>query len=493
MRMVDEYQYKTDPYDHQDRIFKTTRDWVDFGLLAEMGTGKSKIIADSAAWQYERDKIDAFVVVAPNGVHRNWITKEVPAHIPDRVNPMAVAWNASMLAADRKILRKILETDDKGLRIFAMNVEAFGSTEKATNFLEDLFDRYRLMIAVDESTVIKTWDAKQTKRLCQLGKYAEARRILTGTPVTNSPMDLFGQLSFLNPKYLGFRNFYSFRARYAKLVKEKNHKQNREYTRVVGYQHLDELISKVDRICIRVTKKECLDLPEKMYIRRVVHMTKTQQQLYDTLKKESFAEHIKEGKLETMEVTNVLTKWLRLQQLLGGYMTNEDGQTVCIFDQPDKNPRLKELRAVTDEVTGKAIIWSRFRAEIDLISKSLRKWYGPDCVVEYHGGVKEKERDENVTAFQNNDKVRFFVGQPNAGGYGLTLTAANTVVYYSNDFNLATRLQSEDRAHRIGQKNPVTYVDLEVPGTIDTKILSALLSKKNVADIITRDDPTTWI
>lgn len=225
-------------------------------------------------------------------------------------------------------------------------------------------------------------------------------------------------------------------------------------------------------------------------------MTAEQKKVYVAMRDKMEAELLDEagGVLQNVSVSNVLTKMLRLQQITSGYVVPEAGDDAHdLFKEDRFNPRMRVLKEITDEVTGKAIIWCRFQPDIQRVVRFLEKEYGPQSVVQYHGKVKKAQRSENVDAFQDNPDVRWFVGQQHAGGYGLTLTAAATVVYYSNDFSLEARLQSEDRAHRIGQTSSVLYVDIECPGTVDTKIINALRSKKTLADMITRDNPKTWL
>jgi len=486
-----DYDYKTKPFDHQDKVFKLSRDDTDFAFLMGMGTGKSKVGCDTAAWLWARDKVRCLVVIAPNGVHRNWILREVPAHMPEWTRYRAAVWASTMKAAEKKEIEKLWD-EGPGLRVVAMNIEAFGSgmTGKAAKFLAQLVNAFPTIICVDESSKIKTPGAKRTKTLTTLGKRAAFRRIMTGTLITNGPLDAFAQMGFLGTKYLGFDNFYSFKHRYAEWKRELNRKTNKHYDSLVCYKNMDELTRKIQAVSYRVTKDECLDLPDKIFERRLVPVSTEQAKLYNDIKSKSLYE-LTHG--EEISVANVLTKLLRLQQVLGGFIPAEEYAPAVPI--PGPNNRLAALADVVEEALpdGKLIIWARFRAELQAISDTLMKEYGRKSVVQYHGGVDKHDREVNVDRFQNDDTCLFFVGQQHSGGYGLTLTQAKTVIYYSNDFSLEARLQSEDRAHRIGQTDKVTYVDLEAEKTIDTKIITALRTKKSISDVIMQDDPTSWL
>ena len=490
-----DYDYKTRPYEHQDKVFRLSRDEIDFAFLMGMGTGKSKVGIDSAAWLYARGKIDLLVVIAPNGVHRNWILREIPAHMPEWTNYRAAIWASGTTAGEKRELAKLEERGYNGLRVVAMNIEAFGQgmAGKAAKYLDGMLNSClgRAMICIDESSKIKTPGVKRTKTLTTLGKRAAYRRIMTGTLITNGPLDAWAQMMFLDVRYLGYDNFWSFKHHFAEWKRELNRKTNKHYETLVCYRNMDELTEKIKAVSYRVTKEQCLDLPEKIFERRLVQMSPEQKRLYSDIKSKSLYE-LQQGD-EAIAVSNVLTKLLRLQQVLGGFLPAEEYAPAIPIKGP--NNRLAALMDIVEEALpdGKLIIWSRFRPELAAISDALAAEYGRKSVVQYHGGVDKHDRETSVDRFQNDETCLFFVGQPHSGGYGLTLTAAKTVIYYSNDFSLEARLQSEDRAHRIGQNDKVTYVDMECEKTIDSKIILALRSKKNVSDMVLQDDPTTWL
>lgn len=488
-----DYVFKTEPFKHQLHAFLRSRDELDFALLMEMGTGKTKVAIDTAAWLYLRGKIRLLVVIAPNGVHRNWVDREIPAHMPEWCNPLTLAWSSSLDTTKKG--RALIDSvcwgaDHAGLRVVAFNVEAFQQLKgKARMLLERMLTAMPAMLVLDESSRIKTPGATRTKTLCTLSKKARYRRILTGTPVTNSPLDLYSQFKFLGDGYLGFDNFYSFKHHYAEWSKEHNWKAGKDYEKLVGYRNLPELTQRVEALSYRVLKRDCLDLPPKLYQQRSVEMTDQQEALYERLRKQTLLE-VEQGSI-TMQ--NVLTRMLRLQQVLGGFITTDDGKDVSIFERHRDNPRIMALLDYVEECSGKAIVWARFIPEIKALAASLRAVYGPDSVVEYWGDISKEDRERAVNSFQDDHTVRFFVGNQTTGGIGLTLTAAEYMHYYSNNFSYEVRTQSEDRPHRSGLTHAVTYVDYTTPGTLDEHITTALLRKYDVARQITRDEVRDWL
>ena len=364
-----------------------------------------------------------------------------------------------------------------------MNVEAF-STKKGTDVAELFVNRFKTFMVVDESTTIKNRRAKRTKALCAVGRGAVYRRILTGSPVTRSPLDLFSQMAFLDPKILGFSSYYAFQGRYS--IVSRRTMGAHSFNQVVGFRRLDELTEKLSEHSYRVKKEDCLDLPDKVYTKREIALTPEQKRAYDQMKKLALA-RLDSGELSTTK--NVLTQIMRLQQICCGNLTDDEGE---IHTLPSN--RIKELLDLCEEVQGKAIIWATWTMDIRSIADALRDRYGVQAVATLHGETPDSDRQQIVENFQDRQsELRFLVGHPKTGGYGLTLTAASTVIYYSNSYDLELRVQSEDRAHRIGQTNKVTYVDLIVPGTIDEKIVKSLRAKINVADQILGEDARDWL
>lgn len=478
------FEFKTTPYDHQRKALSDSWAAEYYALFMEMGTGKSKVTVDNMAILYEMGKINAALVIAPKGVYDNWVQGEIPVHLPDRIDRRVMRWRAWKTQKFERELMEFITEKAKHLKVFVVNVEAFSTPrgfEAAQAFLYQNPDN---MIVVDESTTIKNRKAQRTKNIIKLRDISKYRRILTGSPITKSPMDLFSQCDLLKEKCLGFNSYFAYQSRYANV--QKRTMGHRSFQQIVGYRRLDELSEKLDKFSNRVLKKDCLDLPEKVYVRRNVELTPEQDRLYAQMKKLALAK-LSDGELAT--TASVLTQIMRLQQICCGHLQPDEGPIRTL-----KSNRLPTLMDVVQEVQGKAIIWATYTHDILEIQKELAREYGEDSVACYYGATPQDERQEIVNRFQNpSDPLRFFVGQPKTGGYGITLTAANTTIYYSNSYDLEIRLQSEDRAHRIGQTNKVTYIDLVSPGTVDEKIREALRNKIDIAGQILGEEVKGWL
>lgn len=476
------YSFQTKPYAHQKEVLEASWNETVWAYFLEMGTGKSKICIDNAAILFERDEIDTLIVIAPKGVYRNWARIEVPTHLPERIERDLAVWRPSPNKAEKKALTDLLEPSE-AFKILVMNVEAL-STAKGQRFLEALLKATTAMLAVDESTTIKSPKARRTKTLLKLGALARYRRILTGFPVTQSPMDLWAQARFLDERLLGDcgDNFYQFQYRYA--IMKKRTMGSHTFNQLVGYRNLDALSEMIGKFSSRILKEECLDLPPKVYLRRNVTLTDDQARIYMQLKEYALA-HLDDD--EFLTTPNVLTQLLRMQQVLSGHTLSSEGNLFEIKDN-----RLGELLSCLDEMDGKTIIWSRFRYDVKRITEALTDNHGPESVVSYFGDTSDDDRTQAIESFQNG-KARFFVGNPQTGGMGITLTAAQNVIYFANSFDLAIRTQSEDRAHRIGQEKSVTYVDLIAEGTIDEKIVTALRNKMDIATKVMGEDIKQWL
>jgi len=479
-----EYKFKTEPFDHQRRALQDSWAADYYALFMEMGTGKSKVAIDTMGVLYKAKKVGAALILAPKGVYDNWVQGEIPTHLPDDIKRSIVRWSPSTSKKFQEEMKELVYEPFVGLKIFVMNIEALSTPRGTKAAYAFLCKNPANIMIVDESTTIKNRKANRTKNVMMLSKEALYKRILTGSPITKSPMDLFSQCAFLSANALGFNSYYSFQNRYA--LVQKRSMGSRAFQEIVGYRRLDELNLKLDLFSNRVLKEHCLDLPDKMYIRRDVELTEEQTRVYKQMKKLALAE-LEIGKLAT--TTSVLTQIMRLQQICCGFLQPDEGEIQAL-----DNNRLKELLEITDELQGKAIIWASYTHDIQQISQALRDRFGPEAVATYYGATPQDDRQEIVNKFQDKDSpLRFFVGQPRTGGYGITLTAANTMIYYSNSYDLEIRLQSEDRAHRIGQKNKVTYIDLVSPGTIDEKILEALRGKIDLAGKVLGEEVRAWL
>jgi SNF2 family DNA or RNA helicase len=477
------YKFKTEPYEHQKEAMKRAGENTAFAFLMEMGTGKSKTLIDNLGQLHLSKGVDFALIIAPKGVYRNWVTKEIPEHLSDDIPRRVIRWVSSANKSQKEEMRSIKDHFD-GLTIFVMNVEAFSSKkgQDAGVWLAKKFGANG-MIAIDESTTIKNPRAKRTKALLKVSHEFKYRRLLTGSPVTKSPMDLFSQFEFLGPQTLGFDSFYAYQNRYAVMHRRQFGAHN--FNQIVGFRHIEELTTKVESCSYRVLKKDCLDLPEKSYTIRYVSMTEEQIKMYNELRQDALT-LLDNGELVTAQ--NIMTQMLRLQQILSGHLMTDNGELIELDTK-----RLDAVLDIATETSGKILIWSRFRNDIQRLGKLLEENF-PNQVASYYGDTPDDERQEIVTKFQDPDSgLRFFIGNPATAGYGLTLTEANTVIYYANDFNLETRIQSEDRCHRIGQKNPVTYIDLITDNTIDERIVQALRNKIDLGAKVLGEEAREWL
>ena len=476
-----DYKFKTKPYEHQLKALGACYNKENFALFMEMGTGKSKVLVDNIAMLYDKGKINAALVIAPKGVYRNWERQEIPVHMPEHVVYQIVTWSPSNTKKQQQENAKLFKHGEE-LVIFLMNIEAF-STKKGLVIAEKFLLSHSALMAIDESTTIKSPTASRTKSVLNLRRYAKYRRILTGSPVTKSPLDLYTQCYFLDPLYLDFSSYYTFRNRYALMVERRS--GGHTYKLVTGYTRLDELNSKLDKFSYRVLKEDCLDLPDKVYMKRNVPLTPEQIKAYESMKKNAIAV------LQNSQTTaaSALAQMVRLHQITCGHLMTDAGEVKYL-----KNNRVNELLNILEEIDGKVIIWAIYRHDIKEITKLIGERYGEQSVESYFGDTPDSERQNIVTRFQDrNDDLRFFVGNPKTGGYGLTLTASHTVVYYSNSYDLETRLQSEDRAHRISQTKKVTYIDLMSEGTVDEFIIKNLRGKINLANKVLGEDLKKWL
>lgn len=434
-----------------------------FGELFEMGCGKTLTTIAVAGALYNLGKIDRVLVVAPTSVCSVW---------PHDLNQFAAfPWEARVLLGDKKKRLKALnELENWPFKALRMAVINYESTHREGIF-EALAAYKPDLIVCDESQRIKNPSAAQSKALHKLGDAAPFRMILSGTPVQNNAVDLYSQYRFLDPAVYG-ANFYAFKNRYCIMGGYGQHQ-------IVGYRNMDELVEKEHSVAYRVTKEECLDLPQQTFINRYVQFTDAEQAIYEQLRKSSFLE-LETG--ENVTATTILTMYLRLMQLTGGFLTADESTR----PKQVNTAKLDALADIVDDYVvdagKKLVIFARFRAEIAAIENLLRLrkiQYGS-----IYGDVPMEERGKIVEDFQTNPDTKVFVAQIQTAGLGITLHAASTAVFYSYDYNYANYAQALARIHRIGQRLPVTYIHLVVDGSIDEKILAALENKEDMAKTV---------
>lgn len=485
---------KTKPMTHQLTGCARLATSDIFAMGAEQGTGKTWMLLADAEYRWERGEIDGVLVIAPNGVHVNWVVREIPTHLSAPYN--ATFWQSGPSKRQQAILAKQLKAitatpQCRVMFIHAMNVDAVntkGGFEHAEKFIKS-FPLGRVVIIVDESHTIKNPAAKRTQRVIELGRECRVRRVASGTLVANSPLDLFSQFDFLSPGLLGTRSYRAFVAEYADLLPEGS-PLIQDIIRRTGARGAPQIVARnkdgtlrfrnLDKLCglmaphtFRVTKDECLDLPDKIYQTHYFDLLPEQRKAYEHVVNER--NWLKDGgEIDTFTALTVITK---LRQITSGFILS-DGEPTSLVNAA---PRMAALEEAIAECSGPVIIWASFQEEIRQIAAMLKK--AGEEVREYHGGTKRADRTAAIDDFQSG-AVRFFIGNPAAAGTGLTLTAAETAIYYSCDFSLSQRLQSEDRCHRIGTTKHVVYIDIVGRDTIDERIAHALQTKKATAQLI---------
>jgi len=521
--MIENYQPKTKPFKHQADVLKESAAQRSFAVFWEQGTGKTKLTIDNISAAYLAGEIDAVIVVAPGGVDRNWITDEIPAHMPqevvDKMSAVLYQSQKSVTKWHQAELARLLH--HSGLAFLAISYDAF-MTKKGKNYIWKFLKKRRVFYVLDESHNVKSPGAKRTISIVASGVYARFRRLLTGTPVANGPFDVYSQMKFLEADFWkphGFYTFAEFKSHFGEFEKKDIYVaggDKREIDVLLNYRNLDELYEILDKAGSRVTKDEVLDLPPKLFSKRYFDLTAEQEKHYNELKTQFMTEVGGDVKCSECKGTGVyqtdlfeescpscggygevkhvvdaplaITRLLRLQQVTCGYLPTGDEQKLTPLG--NRNPRLETLHEIIEPLGHKSIIWARFTHDIDLIMDMLERIGRRP--VRYDGKISAEECARSKEAFQHGDATDF-VGNPAKGKEGLTLWQARTVVYYNNSFKLIDRLQSEDRAHRIGQEHPVNYIDIQAYGTVDVGITDALRAKFDIATQITGDKFKEWI
>jgi len=489
-----EYRYRLEPYPYQHEVLERSRELITFALFMEQATGKTMVTANTLGWLYLRGLATLGIVVAPMGVHEQWVDEELPKHMSPDVNYVAFAWNNNAPKATDALL-KTLAVDPR-LVIITFNIESV-STPRARKWIQYLLLNRPGLLAIDEATDIKRPSALRTRTLWQLGEYAKYRRILTGTPASEGPFGYYSMFRFLHWQILGYRTYAEFKADFAEWAQLRGWDDQvkldgkgrpimvvaRDKAGNPKYKNLDRLNALVEKRCFRITKQEALPwLPPKQYQRRLFELVPQQRRLYNEMRHE----YVTEFQGKTYYGDLAITRMLRMQQIACGYLPSDEEEPHQLVTP--KNPRIQCLEDLLEEVTGQGIIWARFSADIDQIMKLLG-----DSAVRYDAAVETEQRTLNKHRYLNGE-VRWLVGNPKAGGRGLNLQVGTTVVFYSNYFDLEWRQQAEDRSHRPGMDpRGVVFYDITARSTIDEYIIKRLVAKQNIADTVTGDPPHEWL
>lgn len=479
---------------HQDEALAASKGREYFAYFMDPGTGKTRVELLDAYREYERGRIDALLVLAPNNVKASWVSwdhwqepgemDQVTDHLGDRLeNIIKGVWVSSASGKDKKAWTAFEEAINKcskgKLIILVVNYEALLS-EQFFTFLKEFCETYRTMACADESTRIGN-KSDRTKRAIKLADLCVQRRILTGTPIIKSPVKIYYQARFLSPNALPFRTKTSFRNRYCILGGFKGKE-------VLGYQNMDELGGLIAEWSFRARKKDCLDLPPQIFMPpRRVDLTQDQLRAYGTMRDEFFA-HIKG---EEVTASIVLAQMTRLQQIAGGYLKKDD--KVLEIVPPERNPKLLETFEIVEGAPGQMIAWFRFREELAAMATLLRK--NKISFLEFHGGISQKDRPGIKSSFKRGD-AQVLLGTEDTGGIGINeFLVADTVAHVSYDFNTEKRVQSDDRTHRMGSEihEKITYYDIVARGTVDSKILRVMRGDQILSAKVLKDNWRDWV
>ncbi len=539
--IASKYSNMVKPFEHQVKYFNLSKDKKVFANFSEMGTGKTLMEIMVIGYLFEKGEIDSVVIIAPNGVHRQWVTEAIEEHFPKRMNPITAIWSSKANKEEKTSLDRIL-LPHNGIKILTINIEGLGaSSERSYNYLDTFVSSNKVMLIVDESTRIKSIKAKRTKAVLKIGKKCKYKRILSGLYIPNGPLDLFTQFYFLDDKILGFSSYITFKSRYAvevnpklkrdleiithdKVVAEKIYNERRikyitpqrlkeilsanhiyddsifantwkilkkSFLFIAGYKNIEELSDKIKPYSYRVLKEECLDLPEKLFKKYETELSPEQKRMYDEIEDQL----ITEINGQELLAQHVLVKLSLLRQICGGTYRSENNDTKKVESHiiEGKIPRLDLMIEIINDIKqeDKIIIWACHRQEIEMIRKRLLNEYGPSCYAQIHGDITGQDREDQVARFKGDQDCRFLIGTAKSGGIGRNLTVGSYMIFYSNSMELEERRQAEDREHRAGQTKNVTIIDIYNKGLIDEKILKCLMKKQKIADQITKD-PMSW-
>ena len=485
------FEFKTKPYDHQLKEFELSKDMKSRCLFWEMGTGKSKPVLDQAAYLYHAGKINAVLIVAPNGVSQNWIYDEIPAHLHGNTGYRTCLWESKRRKTKTFQSELVGFLQHPGLKTLSITYDGI-MTEDGAKCVRKFLDKHRVFYIADETTDIKTPGAKVTKRVVASGRHAAYTRALNGTPVADSPFNIFSQVNFVDRNFwrteLGFSTFLEFKTFFG--MWEEGYRWNafkkrkEFYPLLTRYRNLDILHEKIKKLGSRLMKDDVLDLPPKIYNKVYYDLSPTQRRLYEELKNE-FTTWFDDGSLVTAELA--IVRLTRLQQICSGYLP-ADEEDLRLIDE--KQPRVKLYMDTLSTVPRQTITWAKYNIDIDILAEAMRK--AGVSFVQYDGRVSDDDKQKAKEDFKAG-KAKVFLAKPTAAGRGLTLTAADTVIRYNCSFSLDNRLQSDDRAHRLTQKRPVNYIDIIARSTVDEYILKVLRGKHDVANYVMGDELPTWI
>lgn len=471
----------------------------------EQGTGKTKLAIDNAAWLYMKGLIDGVLWLAPNGPHANFTLEELPKHMPSL--HLSLTWRSGKMERSvnkvmkpKEQLPQLLKFD--GLAVLSMNTEAL-LTKLGARYVRAFLAQRKVIFIVDESSCIASPSTKITMRVQSLSRQAPYRRIMNGTPASEGPLQYYSQCRFLSPAILGFSTYADYKL-YAAEWEEREFgsyidKDGEKKPRIVSvvatnpdgskkWKNLEEIHAKVFKFASRLLKKDMFDLPPKLYAKRLYSLSAEQRAVYKELLYNYIAQFDNGAFIDGL---NPAVRTLRLQQVCCGYsgVENSDEPTMII---PGAAPRITDALGGLIDQNGDqpTIIWARFHHDITQVLNFLRE-NGKTCS-RYDGAIGAEEKERNRLAYVN-DEVQYICANQHSMGKSWTFTNTRHEIYYSNYFDLESRLHSEDRGHRYGQKHNLLITDIMAEGTVDFKVVNALRNKHSVQDILVGDPRKDWI
>jgi hypothetical protein len=481
--IIANYGFKTAPYYHQVQALQKSFRRREFALLAEMGTGKSKILIDNAAILYELGAIKTLMIVAPNTVYLNWLKQEIPAHLPNRIFDRVVWYIHKKSGTLHKLLPMIEDTGR--LNILLFNVELFSTRADKAKLLGKFMDMSPTFLVIDESTIIKSPDSNRTAMLISVGRHAKVRRIATGMVAPNGPMDLFSQYEFLKAGLLGCENPFIFKARYCQV--QSIAVGMRIIEKVVGVQNVERLREQMAPHSYRILKRGCLDLPDKIFMPQYIELDEISRKHYTKMKEEALflLDHENPEDSLFVRAKNRMSVVSKLRMIINGHMKLQlirDGAESERFSLT----RIDQTIELASSIDGPVLIWADFICDLEDIYKAAGEKFGADYVGIIYGGASGKNRERDFKKFQEG-KLKVFVLNPASARFGRTLIQSHHHIYYSNSSNLEYRAQSEDRTDRLGQTEPSVYMDLIAVNTYDITVQGALKKKMDVANAINNE------
>lgn len=445
--------YYTQPYQHQRDAVEQAFGRPEFAFFMEQGVGKSKIIIDEAVNLIEISKVNLILILSPNGLQTNW-EEQFRFHAPGAKVTIQIYKSGTPPERQEKRTREILASDR--VLVFLANIETLQTVYGSSYLYRLLRAKRNSYLVIDESHKIKSPKAIRTKRAIELSKLAKYRRIATGTEAEEGIHELYSQFAFLNPRIIGSKTYTAFKGMYCVMGGFQN-------SQILRYQNQEILADRIRPYVFSVRKKDCLDLPDQVYVPHFIEMTKQQRTLYDTIEEQLILE-LDNGTI--LDATLAITRMMRLQQVLCGHLENQQIESF----------RASYIGELIEAEPGKSLVFCRFRNDVDIMLEQLKKRDIP--AVGFKGG--DADRDEIISSWRNG--ARALVMTVATGGTGLTLNEAHNTIFYSNDWSATTRYQAEARNHRIGQNDKVTYHDVMVRSKVDHRLLKALRNKQRLSE-----------